>query len=99
MLKKRRKFTNQRHFDIDGYHPNIIPRLNSPKKWLDYVRKHGDYVCLGDQEPFEKQRLKDERKKVFKSLITKEKTIVQVVEEDPCFLNNYKRLYQDLSLY
>jgi len=40
--------TGPRVFDIDGFHPNVVPNVRSPKKCLEYVQKDGDFIASAD---------------------------------------------------
>jgi len=40
---QKKSISDARGFDIQGFHPNIVNSRN-PKKALDYVRKHGDFI-------------------------------------------------------
>lgn len=61
--ERRFRSRDQRVFDINGLHPNWkAPR--SDKQWhnqVNYVKKHGDYVEVGEYEEPEEPRHKQQR--------------------------------------
>nr|UQB76398.1 replication associated protein [Flumine genomovirus 5] len=42
---------NERIFDVDGYHPNIVRSWGTPEKGWDYATKDGDVVAGGLERP------------------------------------------------
>lgn len=44
---------NARVFDINGFHPNIAPKVRSPKKVYEYCAKDGDFIVKGMDPPKE----------------------------------------------
>lgn len=48
-----RKHHIRRHdaFDVQGYHPNIVPSWGTPEKGWDYATKDGDIVAGGLERP------------------------------------------------
>lgn len=42
---------NERVFDVDGYHPNIVRSRGTPEKGWDYATKDGDVVAGGLERP------------------------------------------------
>lgn len=42
---------NPRQFDVEGYHPNVLPGKKTPEKMWDYATKDGDVVSGGLERP------------------------------------------------
>lgn len=43
--------TDVRKFDVDGFHPNVVPSRGTPEKGYDYATKDGDVVAGGLERP------------------------------------------------
>lgn len=48
-----RKFSSRdvRVFDVDGFHPNVVPGWGTPEEGYDYATKYGDVVGGGLERP------------------------------------------------
>ena len=44
---KRSEDSGVHIFDVDGYHPNVVPGYSNPRKGWEYATKDGDIVCGG----------------------------------------------------
>ena len=85
---------NAKHFDLDGFHPNIGKDKSFGKKsaksskhdMIKYVTKDGDYIEFGI-----------ECKKYLECV--KDMTLVQAVEEDSKLLLTLSSLQKNLSLF
>lgn len=55
MHSSKLRTRDARAFDVDGYHPNILRGIKTPRKMFDYATKDGDVVAGGlgrpDEEP------------------------------------------------
>ena len=80
---------NAKHFDLDGFHPNIGKDKSFGKKsaksskhdMIKYVTKDGDYIEFGIECKKYMECVKDKRAYICSKLINGEMTLVQAVEE------------------
>jgi len=49
MFERKYATRNNRTFDVDGFHPNIVRGYGTPEKGWDYATKDGD-ICAGGLE-------------------------------------------------
>jgi len=48
---RKRRFRDARKFDVDDYHPNIVPSRGNPGDGWDYATKDGDVIAGGLDRP------------------------------------------------
>lgn len=46
-FEEKRRLSGVHIFDVDGYHPNVVPGYSNPRKGWEYATKDGDIVCGG----------------------------------------------------
>lgn len=51
MFEREFRTRNERVFDVDGYHPNIVRGYGTPEKGFDYATKDGEIVGGGLERP------------------------------------------------
>lgn len=51
MFERKYRTRDERHFDVDGRHPNIVRGYGTPEKGWDYATKDGDVVGGGLERP------------------------------------------------
>jgi len=51
MFERKFATRNERIFDVDGFHPNIVRGYGTPEKGWDYATKDGNIVAGGLQRP------------------------------------------------
>lgn len=51
MFERKFATRNERAFDVDGYHPNIVRGYGTPEKGWDYATKDGEVVAGGLERP------------------------------------------------
>ena len=98
---------NAKHFDLDGFHPNIGKDKSFGKKsvksskhdMIKYVTKDGDYIEFGIECKKYMECVKDKRAYICSKLINGEMTLVQAVEEDSKLLMSLSSLQKNLSLF
>ena len=98
---------NAKHFDLDGFHPNIGKDKSFGKKsaksskhdMIKYVTKDGDYIEFGIECKKYMECVKDKRAYICSKLINGEMTLVQAVEEDSKLLMTLSSLQKNLSLF
>lgn len=49
MFKQKQRFSDERKFDVNGFHPNIRSGYSNPQDGYDYATKDGD-ICAGGLE-------------------------------------------------
>lgn len=98
---------NAKHFDLDGFHPNIGKDKSFGKKsaksskhdMIKYVTKDGDYIEFGIECKKYLECVKDKRAYICSKLINGDMTLVQAVEEDSKLLLTLSSLQKNLSLF
>ncbi len=99
--------TDPRHFDFDGFHPNIGQDKSYGKKSaksskidiIRYVIKDGDYVEYGIDAKKYLECAKSKKAYVDEKLVKGEMTLVEAVEEYPHLIHEYGKLKANLQAF
>lgn len=82
--------------DLCGHHENY-QGCRSAKNVLKYCTKEDNFIANIDVATALKSKSK--RRELFDAVIKKQKTLVQIVEEDPTLLKGFKNLYSDYMFF
>lgn len=76
----------ERFFDLEGFHPNVQV-LRNVQKWIEYVKKHGDFIEFGTCPEFVgKKRVRDEIAMEADGKSTREEFLAVMKEKNPSWL-------------
>lgn len=89
--------SNQRFFDIAGYHPNV-QSAKSLKAVRDYVKKDGDYIQEGMNYKAELEASDDHVSVLCKRLLDGENE-EELIRQHPKLVRGYKKLVQDVEFF
>jgi hypothetical protein len=94
-LDKELYTSNPNLLDIDGYHGNY-QAVRSNKCVIEYCNKEGDYISNQDIEAIKAAR-KYKKKVIGSQLISGEKNLLQVVQQNPELVFGLSNLTRDIA--
>lgn len=100
MFESEFRTKNERVFDVDGYHPNIVRGRRTPEKGWDYATKDGDIIAGGLARPQEVEDKGEIRKRKFREAMAEpdpDLFVDKICEEDPSYALRYHFQIQDIK--
>nr|WP_012477128.1 replication-associated protein [Candidatus Phytoplasma australiense]ABD04144.1 replication associated protein [Candidatus Phytoplasma australiense] len=98
-LKKQIEITNQRFFDIEGYHPKI-ETARDVEKSVSYIKKDKDFIDEGEyiQKKYVRQNQKEERKQLIYDYICEKRIEYYNDNDNSLNINKIRKEIDDFIL-